>query len=124
MPISMGCQLTWNVSHSSHVTSTYTDWLDGDSLITLVLKILLCVAIALLLRRFVNRMITRITLRMSEGTMSERIRERTRTIFDGSPVLVSERRKQRAETMGSVLRSITSIIILGAAALTVLGYLG
>jgi small conductance mechanosensitive channel len=69
-------------------------------------------------------MITRITLRMAEGTMSERIRERTRTIFDGSPVLVSERRRQRAETMGSVLRSIASIIVLGAAALTVLGYLG
>jgi small-conductance mechanosensitive channel len=123
-PISMGCQLTWNVSHSSHVTRTYSDWFDGDSLIALLLKIMLCVAIALLLRRFVNRLITRITLRMSEGTMSERLRERTRTIFDGSPVLVSERRKQRAETMGSVLRSISSIIILGSAAITVLGYLG
>ncbi|MDN3357470.1 mechanosensitive ion channel family protein [Actinomadura sp. DC4] len=123
-PVSMGCQLTWNLSHNGHVTHTYSDWLDGDSLITMLLKIILCVIIALLLRRFVNRMITRITLRMAEGTMSERIRERTRTIFDGSPVLVSERRRQRAETMGSVLRSIASIIILGTAAITVLGYMG
>ena len=30
----MGCQLTWNVTHNAHVTSTYSDWLDGDSLIT------------------------------------------------------------------------------------------
>jgi small-conductance mechanosensitive channel len=123
-PISMGCQLTWNVSHNTDVTRTYTDWLDGDSLITLILKIVLCVVIALLLRRLVNRTITRITLRMAEGTMSRHLRERTRTIFDGSPVLISERRKQRAETMGSVLRSIASIVILGSAAITILGYLG
>jgi small conductance mechanosensitive channel len=124
VPVSMGCQLTWNFSHNSGLTGTYTDWLDGKSPITLLLKIVLCVAIALLVRRIVNRTITRITLRMAEGTMSERIRERTRTIFDGSPVLVSERRRQRAETMGSVLRSIASIIILGTAAITILGYVG
>jgi small-conductance mechanosensitive channel len=123
-PISMGCQLTWNVSHNADVTRTYTEWLDGDSLITLILKIILTVALALLLKRIVNRTITKITLRMAEGTMSERLREKTRTIFDGSPVLISERRRQRAETMGSVLRSIASIIILGTAAITVLGYIG
>lgn len=122
--VSMGCQLTWNFSHNAGVTRTYTEWLDGESPITLALKIILCVVIALLLRRVVNRTITRITLRMAEGTMSERIRERTRTIFDGSPVLVSERRRQRAETMGSVLRSIASIIIIGTASITVLGYIG
>ncbi len=123
-PVSMGCQLTWNVSHNGDVARAYSDWLDGDSLITLLLKIILCVAIALLLRRVVNRTITRITMRMAEGTMSKHIRERTKTIFDGSPVLISERRRQRAETMGSVLRSIASIIILGTASITVLGYIG
>ena len=123
-PVSMGCQLTWNITHNAGITRTYSEWLDGDSLITLVLRIVLCIAIALLLRRIVNRTITRITARMAEGPMSERFRERTRTIFDGSPVLVSERRKQRAETMGSVLRSISTTIILGSAAIMVLGYLG
>jgi small-conductance mechanosensitive channel len=123
-PVSMGCQLVWNVTHNRDATHAYTEWLDGDSLITLILKIILTVIIAMVLRRIVNRTITRITLRMAEGTMSERLREKTRTIFDGSPVLISERRKQRAETMGSVLRSITSFIILGTAAITVLGYIG
>src|SRR5262249_40770271 len=61
---------------------------------------------------------------MAEGTMSEKIRERTRTIFDGSPVLMSERRKQRTETMGSVLRSIATTIIFGSAVITVLTYIG
>jgi small-conductance mechanosensitive channel len=123
-PISMGCQLTWNVTKNGHVTQAYNDWFDGDSLILKLIKIVVTIVIALLLRRFINKMITRITLRMAEGTMPERLRERTRTIFDGSPVLISERRKQRAETMGSVLRSVASIIILGTAALTALGYVG
>ncbi len=122
--VSMGCQLTWNLTHSAHLTRTYNEWLDGDSLILTLAKIILTIGISLLLRRLINKAITKVTLRMAEGTMSEKLRERTRTIFDGSPVLISERRRQRAETMGSVLRSIASIIILGAAALTVLGYLG
>ena len=121
-PISTACRVTWNISHNADVTRTYSDWIDKP--LTLVLKVVLTVLIALLLRRVINRMITRITLRMAEGTMPERLRERTRTVFDGSPVLVSERRRQRAETMGSVLRSIASILILGTAAVTVLGYLG
>ncbi len=118
----IGCNLTWNLSHNAHLTRTYNQWLNGP-IITLI-KVIITVTISLLLRRLVNKTITKITLRMAEGTMSEKLRERTRTIFDGSPVLISERRRQRAETMGSVLRSIASIIILGAAALTVLGYLG
>jgi small conductance mechanosensitive channel len=122
--VSMGCQLTWNFTHSPHLTTAYNSWLDGDSLILYIVKIVMTVVIALLLRRVVNKTITRVTVRMAEGTMPDKLRERTRTIFDGSPVLVSERRRQRAETMGSVLRSIASIVILGAATLTVLGYLG
>lgn len=121
-PVSTACRLTWNISHNGDVTRTYSTWIDKP--LTLALKIIITVAIALLLRRFVNKMITRITLRMAEGTMSEKIRERTRTIFDGSPVLISERRRQRAETTGSVMRSIASIIILGTAAITVLSYIG
>lgn len=123
-PISMGCKLTWNLTHNRGVTRAYTEWLDGNSPVTLLLKIVLTIAVALLLRRLVNRTIIRVTLRMAEPAMPERLREKTRTIFDGSPILISERRRQRAETMGSVLRSITSIIILGSAALAVLGYLG
>jgi small-conductance mechanosensitive channel len=122
VPVSTACRITWNISHNGDVTRTYSDWVDKP--LTLVLKIIITIAIALLLRRFVNKMITRVTLRMAEGTMSEKIRERTRTIFDGSPVLISERRRQRAETTGSVMRSIASIIILGTASITVLSYIG
>ena len=122
--ISQGCRLTWNITHNGAATTWYHAWLDGDSAITKVAKILLTIAIAMLFRRIAHRMITRVTLRMAEGTMSEKLREKTRTIFDGAPVLVSERRRQRATTMGSVLRSIASIMIMGTATLTVLSYLG
>jgi small-conductance mechanosensitive channel len=122
--ISRGCRLTWNLTHNADLAHWYHVWLDGDSPITWAVKVVLTIVIALVLRRLTHKLITKITVRMAEGTMPERLREKTRTIFDGSPVLVSERRRQRAETMGSVLRSISSLIILGAATLTVLGYVG
>lgn len=117
---SAACRLVWNITGSAGATRTYHNWLDAP--IALTLKIIVTIVIALVLRGLLNKAITKVTLRMSEGTMPERLRERTRTIFDGSPVLVSERRRQRAQTMGSVLRSVSSVIILGTAALTVLGY--
>jgi small-conductance mechanosensitive channel len=122
--ITTGCRLTWNITHNADLAHWYHVWLDGDSPITWVVKLVLTIVIALVLRRLTHKLITKVTVRMAEGTMPERLREKTRTIFDGSPVLVSERRRQRAETMGSVLRSISSVIILGAATLTVLGYVG
>jgi small conductance mechanosensitive channel len=123
-PPTTGCRWTWQVTHNAHVAHWYHDWLDGKSPITWTVKVILTIVIALVLRNLSHKLITKVTVRMAEGTMSERLRERTRTIFDGSPVLVSERRRQRAETMGSVLRSIASIIILGTAAVTVFGYIG
>ncbi|MCO5991084.1 mechanosensitive ion channel family protein [Actinoallomurus spadix] len=122
--ITTGCRLTWNITHNGDLAHWYHVWLDGSSPITWTVKVVLTIVIAYVLRRLTHKLITKVTTRMAEGTMPERLREKTRTIFDGSPVLVSERRRQRAETMGSVLRSISSVIILGAATLTVLGYLG
>jgi moderate conductance mechanosensitive channel len=120
---SVVCRLTWNVTHSPDITRFVRAW-NIDTWTTVVLQIAVTLVIAMLLRRIVHRIITRLTIRMAETTMSERLLEKTRTIFDGSPVLVSERRRQRAETMGSVLQHIASILILGTAAISVLGALG
>jgi small-conductance mechanosensitive channel len=120
---SVVCRITWNVTHNPGVTRFVRAW-NVDTWLTMAFQIALTLVIALLLRRIAHRIITRLTIRMAEGTMSERLREKTRTIFDGSPVLVSERRRQRAETMGSVLRHIASILILGTAVVSVLGALG
>jgi small-conductance mechanosensitive channel len=119
---SIACRIAWDVSHNPDLTRFFRAWLDQP--ISKAVWVVFALIVALFLRRLAHRTINKIALRMAEGTMPERIRERTRTIFDGSPVMVSERRRQRAETMGSVLRSISSIVILGTALFTVLGELG
>jgi small conductance mechanosensitive channel len=119
---SVACRIVWDVSHNPDFTRIFRAWLDTP--LTKFVWIVFAFVIAMIVRRIAHRMIDKVTLRMAEGTMPERLRERTRTIFDGSPVLVSERRRQRAETMGSVLRSIASIVILGTALFTMLGELG
>ncbi|GAA2599767.1 mechanosensitive ion channel family protein [Actinomadura fulvescens] len=119
---SVSCRLVWNVSHSERFTSFFKTWLDTP--LNTFFWIVVTLVIALVLRSMAHRTITKITLRMAEGTMSERIRERTRTSFEGSPALLNQRRAQRARTLGSVLRSIASILIMGTAAFSVLGELG
>ncbi|HEU5157798.1 MAG TPA: mechanosensitive ion channel family protein [Streptosporangiaceae bacterium] len=119
---SVACRIAWDISHNPNFTRFFRAWLDQP--ITKMVWVIVAVVVALVLRRIAHRMIDKVTLRMAEGTMPERLRERTRTIFDGSPVMLNERRKQRAETMGSVLRSIASIVIFGTALFTILGELG
>ncbi|MET8676316.1 mechanosensitive ion channel family protein [Streptomyces sp. NPDC004647] len=81
------------------------------------LRILLIIVIAVVLRSVVRRAITRFIRRMN----------RTAQAVDGTALgglLVNvERRRQRSEAIGSVLRSVTSFVILGTAALTVLSVL-
>ncbi|HEV7933562.1 MAG TPA: mechanosensitive ion channel family protein [Actinomadura sp.] len=119
---SLACRIAWGVTHNADFTHKFRTWLDGP--LTGLVKIAITIAIAMVLRHIAHRLITRIALRMAEGTMPEKLREKTRTIFDGSPALVSERRRQRTKTMGSVLRSIASIMIIGTALVSVLATLG
>ena len=119
---STGCRLVWNVSHSNDFTQFYATWLDKP--LGTVLSIILTFAFALLVRNIAHRMITKVTLRMAEGTMSEKVKERSRTVFEGSPALLNQRRAQRAKTLGSVLNSVASIVIMGTAAFSILGSLG
>jgi small conductance mechanosensitive channel len=119
---SVACRIVWNVSNSTEFTRFFRNWLDGP--LTALIWIVIILVIALVLRAMAHRMITRITLRMAESTMSAKVREHSRTIFDGSPALLNQRRAQRAKTMGSVLRSIASIVIMGIAFFSVLGQIG
>ncbi len=116
------CWLVWNVSHNTGFTKFFATWLDRP--LTTLLLIVITFVVALLVKNIAHRMITKITLRMAEGTMSERARERARTVFEGSPALLNKRRAQRAQTLGSVLRSIASVLIMGTALFSILGSLG
>jgi small conductance mechanosensitive channel len=97
-----------------------------DFLLGAPLRIASIVVGALVLRWLVHRAIARVVTRTVDSRLRERLAERrhARVLVEAAGALVSERRRQRAETIGSVLRSIASSLILGMAFVTVLGELG
>ncbi len=94
---------------ASWVEQNWSTWLG------IGLRIVLIVAIAVVLRVIVRRAITKLIDRMN----------RTAQAVDGTALgglLVNvERRRQRSQAIGSVLRSVASFLILGTAGLMVLG---
>ncbi|MCX4832536.1 mechanosensitive ion channel family protein [Streptomyces sp. NBC_00006] len=79
------------------------------------LRILLIVVIAFVLRAVIRRTITKFVDRMNRRS------EAGATSALGGLLVNTERRRQRSEAIGSVLRSVASFVILGTAALMVLG---
>jgi small conductance mechanosensitive channel len=92
---------------------THNDWLatGANWLIAKPFAIALVIVLGLVARWVVNKLIDRV-VRRSPGARSH-----------ASP-LVAERRRQRAETMGSVLRSIASFAIFTVVSIMVIGELG
>ncbi|MFS1303485.1 mechanosensitive ion channel family protein [Streptosporangium longisporum] len=86
------------------------------------LALVLVIVIALILRNVAHRLINRVVRRASSGrtSLAGRLRGRDAPAPEGLDAILAERRRQRAETMGSVLKHVASIIILGTAVLTVL----
>ncbi|MFC4590933.1 mechanosensitive ion channel family protein [Sphaerisporangium corydalis] len=89
-----------------------------------VISLILIVLAALFVRAILHRLIERVIRRAADGVMPERLRVRSPTMFDGTSAVLSERRRQRAQTLGSVLSSLLSIVIFGTAALMILGRFG
>jgi small conductance mechanosensitive channel len=90
-------------------------------------RIVLIVVLALVLRVLLNRAIRRLVTGAAEGTVPVVLRplhDRARgRLLESSPLL-SERRRQRAETIGSVLRSVASLVVFTVAGTMVLAELG
>ncbi|WP_230465881.1 mechanosensitive ion channel family protein [[Actinomadura] parvosata] len=85
----------------------------------MLVVVVLILVLAFALRNVAHRVITRVVNRAATGgSITSRFRKGAAT--DSIDALLHERRKQRAETMGSVLKHIASIVILGTAVLTVL----
>ncbi|HEY0638672.1 MAG TPA: mechanosensitive ion channel family protein [Pseudonocardiaceae bacterium] len=117
------CQRVFDMTHN-HWLSRSADWLVAKPL-----AILAVVVVAVVIRFLVHRAITRLTTSTSEGNvpfllrpLKERAPEALRNAVAGP--LLSERRQQRASTIGSVLRSITSFVVYGIAFVMVLGEFG
>jgi moderate conductance mechanosensitive channel len=95
------------------------------SVVVVPIRIAAIAVVALLLRTVINRAIRRLTriTEVSAPALLRPLRDRARPMLENSPIL-SERRRQRAETIGSVLRSVTSFVLLGVASMLIVGELG
>jgi moderate conductance mechanosensitive channel len=105
------------------------DWLaaNADALIEKPATILLVVVLAAVVRLLLHRSIRRLTDRTATGavpTVLRPWRNRARQADPDGVEQIVARRSQRAEAIGSVLRSFASIVVLGIAVVLVLGELG
>jgi moderate conductance mechanosensitive channel len=91
--------------------------------IRILVIILLALAVRWLLFRAVNRLV-RSTADSDVPVVLRPLKERLGATTPESAGLVSERRRQRAETVGSLLRSVTSLVVGVLALMLVLGEVG
>ncbi|HEX2300251.1 MAG TPA: mechanosensitive ion channel family protein [Pseudonocardiaceae bacterium] len=107
---------------------TDIDWLAryADTVVDGALSILTIMLLAFGLRLLVHRGISRLTSRVSEDRAPSWLRGRDRDaqVGDGPRPQSAERRAQRARTIGSLLRSISTFAIYGVAFIMVLDVFG
>lgn len=99
---------------------THTDWLSrlGQNVLAPLIAIVAILTVAVLLRWLAHRLISRLTTGVAAGGMPKipHPRRLGPTSF--------ERRAQRARTVGSLLRSVSTFVVHGTAFVLVLGKLG
>ncbi|KQS59971.1 mechanosensitive ion channel protein MscS [Geodermatophilus sp. Leaf369] len=105
------------------------DWLaaNAQTLVATPLRILLVVVVALIARALINRTIHRLTDRTATGQVPTILKPRRTKNGESHQQVVEQvaaRRTQRAEAVGSVLRSFASIVVFFIAIVLVLGELG
>jgi small conductance mechanosensitive channel len=101
-------------------------WLEdhGPGLAAHLGRVLLVVVLALLARALLHRAVARLIRTAVTGGALRPLKDKAMgTVFDASPLL-SERRRQRTQTLGSVLRSIASFTVATVAGTMVLAELG
>lgn len=107
------CRSVYDVTHSEYLASGAQVFLGTPATILLIL--LLAAVVRALLHRVIRRATSRAGSRLMGGRLLGAF---------GDPAILMERRRQRAETVGSLLRSVVSIVIFGIAFVLVLGELG
>lgn len=107
---------------------THNEWIAASAgwLVAKPIKIVLILIFAFVIRLILRKIIDRVTEIPNNGgkkvpTLLRPLRERAPDLL--GPMVI-ERRRQRAKTIGSVLKSLTSFIVLGLAFLQVLAELG
>jgi moderate conductance mechanosensitive channel len=98
----------------------------ADAIVNHTVRTTVILVLALLVRYLVHRSISRLVEGVTSRKLSRLLRRRERaSLAEGTtPGAVSPRRAQRARTIGSVLRSASSLIILGIAVVMILAEFG
>ncbi|WP_414638825.1 mechanosensitive ion channel family protein [Actinophytocola sp.] len=105
---------------------TRNQWLASSAnwLIAKPLSILLILVIAIIIRLVARRLIDRLTKANGGGRIPALLRPLKERAPQALGSILSERRAQRAKTIGSVFKSITSVIVFGTAFMMILAELG
>ncbi|SEL66862.1 mechanosensitive ion channel family protein [Streptacidiphilus jiangxiensis] len=93
--------------------------LHWENWVTNGIKIVFIAVVALVVRALVIRLIDKLVDRMAHGN-----HHAAQNALINGLLANAERRRQRSQAMGSVLRSVASFVILGTAAITILPVLG
>jgi small conductance mechanosensitive channel len=114
------CAKVYSIVHSSWLAT------NAEALIATPARLLVIVVIAVVARLLVNRAIRRLTHSTASGAVPTVLRPLRARVASGQRdgEQLTARRTQRAEAIGSVLRSFSSFVILGIAVVLVLGELG
>ncbi len=99
------------------------DWSDQlrDWLLDHGIKIVVIVVVATLLRFVLRRAVRRLVRRSVDSTLGERLEtNRATRVIASATGATHERRRQRTETLGSVLSSLITAVVYGIGALMVL----
>ncbi len=108
---------------------THAGWLSrsADSIVSHGMTVVIIVVVAIVLRYTVHRGIRRLTDGADAGRVPKLLRplrdRAAASLREAAPEIV-ERRSQRAATIGSVLRSFSTLLIYGVAFVLVLGEFG
>ncbi|ONH33085.1 mechanosensitive ion channel family protein [Pseudofrankia asymbiotica] len=109
------CRTVYDSTHSDYLASL-AQFFFGTP-VTIILIVLL----ATIIRSLLHRLIKRTTRHMASVTGNGGL---LRGGLFGDSAILLERRRQRAETVGSLLRSVVSIVVYGIGFVLVLGELG
>jgi moderate conductance mechanosensitive channel len=96
----------------------------GDTLAAGALRVLLIVVLAVVVRSVLHRLVSRAVRGAVDGRTPVVLRPLRERIGVEPGALLTERRRQRAETVGSVLRSTVSAVVLVVGGAMVLSELG
>ena len=115
------CELVLDQT-GSPVLAGLANWL-----VATPLTILLVVVLALAARAFLRRGVRRVVARASQGSRDHarwRWLKEARDALEPESPITRERRRQRAEAVGSVLSALVTVVVVGVAGLLVLSEIG